>query len=243
MTAIRVLVLNSGSSSVKYQLLDMRDSTRLAVRPGRADRRGDLPAAAHPADRRRRRAPRADRPDRRPRGGAEGGRPRSWPRTGSAWTPPSWPRSGTGWCTAGMQFTEPTVDRRRGARRRSSGCPGGAAAQPGQPHRHPYARRRCARTCRRSPSSTPRSTRRCRSRRPATRSTWRPPTRTASAATASTAPRTRTSPGQTAELLGKAPEEVNVIVLHLGNGASASAVRGRAVRGHLHGADPAWRGW
>ncbi|KIZ14052.1 acetate kinase [Streptomyces natalensis] len=31
---------------------------------------------------------------------------------------------------------------------------------------------------------------------------------------------------KTAELLGKAPEEVNVIVLHLGNGASASAVRG-----------------
>jgi acetate kinase len=30
----------------------------------------------------------------------------------------------------------------------------------------------------------------------------------------------------TAELLGKAPEEVNVIVLHLGNGASASAVKG-----------------
>ncbi|MFF1676671.1 acetate kinase [Streptomyces sp. NPDC058256] len=30
----------------------------------------------------------------------------------------------------------------------------------------------------------------------------------------------------TAELLGKTPEEVNVIVLHLGNGASASAVRG-----------------
>ncbi|MGV9554624.1 acetate kinase [Streptomyces sp. NPDC003401] len=29
-----------------------------------------------------------------------------------------------------------------------------------------------------------------------------------------------------AELLGRAPEEVNVIVLHLGNGASASAVRG-----------------
>ncbi len=31
---------------------------------------------------------------------------------------------------------------------------------------------------------------------------------------------------KTAELLGRAPEEVNVIVLHLGNGASASAVRG-----------------
>ncbi|MDI3386067.1 acetate kinase [Streptomyces sp. B-S-A8] len=31
---------------------------------------------------------------------------------------------------------------------------------------------------------------------------------------------------RTAELLGRRPEEVNVIVLHLGNGASASAVRG-----------------
>ncbi|MFJ6633250.1 acetate kinase [Streptomyces sp. NPDC091376] len=31
MTASRVLVLNSGSSSVKYQLLDMRDGSRLAV--------------------------------------------------------------------------------------------------------------------------------------------------------------------------------------------------------------------
>ncbi|MFH8880860.1 acetate kinase [Streptomyces californicus] len=31
---------------------------------------------------------------------------------------------------------------------------------------------------------------------------------------------------KTAELLGRAPEEVNVIVLHLGNGASASAVEG-----------------
>ena len=31
MTATRILVLNSGSSSVKYQLLDMRDDTRLAV--------------------------------------------------------------------------------------------------------------------------------------------------------------------------------------------------------------------
>ena len=30
-TATRVLVLNSGSSSVKYQLLDMRDGSRLAV--------------------------------------------------------------------------------------------------------------------------------------------------------------------------------------------------------------------
>lgn len=31
MSSTRVLVLNSGSSSVKYQLLDMRDGSRLAV--------------------------------------------------------------------------------------------------------------------------------------------------------------------------------------------------------------------
>ncbi len=44
--------------------------------------------------------------------------------------------------------------------------------------------------------------------------------------TASTAPRTRMCPGRRPSLLGRAPEDVNVIVLHLGNGASASAVRG-----------------
>ncbi len=49
---------------------------------------------------------------------------------------------------------------------------------------------------------------------------------TASAATASTAPRTPTSRGRRPPLLGKDPADVNVIVLHLGNGASASAVRG-----------------
>jgi len=40
MTATRVLVLNSGSSSVKYQLLDMRDSSRLAV--GLVERIGEV---------------------------------------------------------------------------------------------------------------------------------------------------------------------------------------------------------
>ena len=43
---------------------------------------------------------------------------------------------------------------------------------------------------------------------------------------------------ETAKLLGKAPEDVNVIVLHLGNGASASAVARRPLRGHLDGAHP-----
>ena len=44
---------------------------------------------------------------------------------------------------------------------------------------------------------------------------------------------------RTAQLLGKDPSEVNVIVLHLGNGASASAVRRGPLRGHLDGHDPA----
>lgn len=44
---------------------------------------------------------------------------------------------------------------------------------------------------------------------------------------------------KTAALLGKDPSEVNVIVLHLGNGASASAVAERPLCGHLDGADPA----
>ena len=46
-SATRVLVLNSGSSSVKYQLLDMRDGTPAGRGPRRADRRGDLAAQAH----------------------------------------------------------------------------------------------------------------------------------------------------------------------------------------------------
>lgn len=51
--AVRVLVLNSGSSSVKYQLLDMRDRTRLAV--GLVERIGEEPpCCATPRERRAR---------------------------------------------------------------------------------------------------------------------------------------------------------------------------------------------
>lgn len=46
---------------------------------------------------------------------------------------------------------------------------------------------------------------------------------------------------KTAELLGKAPEDVNVIVLHLGNGASASAVAGGRCVETSMGLTP-WRG-
>ena len=49
---------------------------------------------------------------------------------------------------------------------------------------------------------------------------------TGSAATASTARRTPSSPARAAELLGRPVEDTNLVVLHLGNGASATAVRG-----------------
>ncbi|MGW0558805.1 acetate kinase [Streptomyces sp. NPDC002926] len=65
MTATRVLVLNSGSSSVKYQLLDMRDTGRLAV--GLVERIGEVtsrlvhtPLAGGGAGKRERTGPIAD---------------------------------------------------------------------------------------------------------------------------------------------------------------------------------------
>ena len=52
------------------------------------------------------------------------------------------------------------------------------------------------------------------------------PTSTRSAATASTAPRTQYVSRATADLLGRQLSDLNQVVLHLGNGCSASAIRG-----------------
>ncbi|WP_274562136.1 acetate kinase [Streptomyces spiramyceticus] len=64
-TATRILVLNSGSSSVKYQLLDMRDHSRLAI--GLVERIGEqtsrlvhTPLTGDGADKRERTGPIAD---------------------------------------------------------------------------------------------------------------------------------------------------------------------------------------
>ena len=146
----------------------------------------------------------------------------------AARTWPGWPRSGTGWCTAARAFTAPTlIDDEVRRRDRGAGA-ARPAAQPGQPHRHRGGPRAAARTCRRSPSSTPRSTRRSRRARGHLRDRrrdWRDALR-GSAGTASTAPRTRTSPGAPPSCWAGRSAEVNVIVLHLGNGASACAVAG-----------------
>lgn len=98
-TATRVLVLNSGSSSVKYQLLDMRDGARLAV--GLVERIGEETSRlAHTplatgGDKRETEGPIADHEAALKAVAAE------LSADGLGLDSPSWPRSGTGWCTAG----------------------------------------------------------------------------------------------------------------------------------------------
>lgn len=96
--ATRVLVLNSGSSSVKYQLLDMRDSSRLAV--GLVERIGEGTSllrhtALTTGETRERDAEFADHEAALKAVAAE------LAVDGLGLDSPSWPRSATGWCTAG----------------------------------------------------------------------------------------------------------------------------------------------
>ncbi len=84
----------------------------------------------------------------------------------------------------------------------------------------------CSPTCRRWRSSTPRSTRRCRRTPTPTPSRWPCARSTGSAATASTARRTPSCPGRPRPCWAGRWRTSTSIVLHLGNGASAAAVRG-----------------
>lgn len=96
----RVLVLNSGSSSVKYQLLDMRDRSRLAS--GLVERIGEetsrlvhTPLSGDGGEPREREGRIADH-DEALKAAAE-----ELAADGLGLDSPSWRRSGTGWCTAG----------------------------------------------------------------------------------------------------------------------------------------------
>lgn len=104
MTATRVLVLNSGSSSLKYQLLDMRDATRLAVglveRIGEQTSRLKHTCLATEAGREQS-GPIADH-DAALKAVAE-----ELARDGLGLDSPNWPRSGTGWCTAACSSPSP----------------------------------------------------------------------------------------------------------------------------------------
>lgn len=95
--ATRVLVLNAGSSSVKYQLIDMVDGARLAS--GLVERigEGNGRIAHTPPDGVRRETVQVF-PD---HGAALKAVAEELAADGLGLDSPSWPRSATGWCTAG----------------------------------------------------------------------------------------------------------------------------------------------
>lgn len=99
-TPTRVLVLNSGSSSVKYQLLDMADGSRLAA--GLVERIGEetsrlvhTPLQGGGGEKREKNGPIADH------AAALKAVAEELAADGLGLDSPSWPRSATGWCTAG----------------------------------------------------------------------------------------------------------------------------------------------
>jgi acetate kinase len=221
-TGTRILVLNSGSSSVKYQLLDMRDESRLAV--GLVERIGEqtsrlrhTPLAG--GETREFNGPIADH-DAALKAVAE-----ELSKDGLGLDSPELAAIGHRVVHGGMFFTEPTViddeviaeiERLipvaplhnpanltgiRTARALRPDLPQVAVFDTAFHTTMPEAAARYA--------IDPKIADRHRIRRYGFHGT--------SHAYVSRA---------TAKLLGKSPEEVNVIVLHLGNGASASAVRG-----------------
>ncbi|MES4888993.1 acetate kinase [Streptomyces sp. NPDC096012] len=226
MTATRVLVLNSGSSSVKYQLLDMRDARRLAR--GLVERIGEQTSRLEhtcltSGDTRERRGPIADH-DAALKAVAE-----ELGRDGLGLDSPELAAVGHRVVHGGMFFTEPTVvdDEVLTEIERLipvaplhnpanlTGIRTAQAMRPDLPQvavfdtafhtTMPEAAARYA--------IDPKIADRHRIRRYGFHGT-------------SHAYVSR----ETARLLGKDPAEVNVIVLHLGNGASASAVeKGRCV--------------
>ncbi|MGV9787849.1 acetate kinase [Streptomyces sp. NPDC003435] len=226
MTPTRVLVLNSGSSSLKYQLLDMRDSSRLAV--GLVERIGEqtsqlrhTPLAT--GETREQSGPIADH-ETALKAVAE-----ELARDGLGLDSPELAAIGHRVVHGGMFFTEPTVidDSVLTEIERLipvaplhnpanlTGIRTAMALRPDLPQVavfdtafHTSMPESSARY-----AIDPKIADRYRIRRYGFHGT-------------SHAYVSR----ETARLLGKAPEEVNVIVLHLGNGASASAVeRGRCV--------------
>ncbi|MFD8258121.1 acetate kinase [Streptomyces griseoluteus] len=226
MTPTRVLVLNSGSSSLKYQLLDMRDSSRLAV--GLVERIGEQTSRLRhtlvaTGETREHSGPIADH-ETALKSVAE-----ELTRDGLGLDSPELAAIGHRVVHGGMFFTEPTVidDSVLTEIERLipvaplhnpanlTGIRTATALRPDLPQVavfdtafHTSMPESSARY-----ALDPKIADRYRIRRYGFHGT-------------SHAYVSR----ETARLLGKAPEEVNVIVLHLGNGASASAVeRGRCV--------------
>lgn len=224
MTATRVLVLNSGSSSVKYQLLDMRDRSRLAV--GLVERIGEAgsrlkhtPLTGGGAESREREEPIADH-DAALRAVAE-----ELSADGLGLDSPELAAIGHRVVHGGLKFTEPTVIDDAVLKEIERLVPVAPLHNPAN-----ITGIRTAQALRPDlPQVAVFDT---------AFHTTMPESAARYAMDVATADQHRvrrygfhgTSHAYvsraTAELLGKAPEDVNVIVLHLGNGASASAVRG-----------------
>ncbi|AZM55607.1 acetate kinase [Streptomyces sp. WAC 01529] len=224
MTATRVLVLNSGSSSVKYQLLDMRDSSRLAV--GLVERIGEetsrlkhTPLTGGGAESREREEPIADH-EAALRAVAD-----ELAADGLGLDSPELAAIGHRVVHGGLKFTEPTVIDDAVLKEIERLVPVAPLHNPAN-----ITGIRTAQALRPDlPQVAVFDT---------AFHTTMPESAARYAIDVATADEHRvrrygfhgTSHAyvsrKTARLLGKAPEDVNVIVLHLGNGASASAVRG-----------------
>ncbi|MFG2479298.1 acetate kinase [Streptomyces fagopyri] len=222
MTATRVLVLNSGSSSLKYQLLDMRDSSRLAT--GLVERIGERTSrlkhtALTTGETRETAGPVTDHAAALKAVAEELG------RDGLGLDSPELAAIGHRVVHGGSSFTEPAI------------VDDAVLAEierliPLAPLHNP-ANLTGIRTARSLRPDLPQV-----AVFDTAFHTTMPESAARYAIDVSTADRYRirrygfhgTSHAyvsrETAKLLGKAPRDVNVIVLHLGNGASASAVRG-----------------
>ncbi|MEI5526318.1 acetate kinase [Streptomyces brasiliscabiei] len=223
MTATRVLVLNSGSSSVKYQLLDMRDSGRLAM--GLVERIGEetsrlkhTPLAGGGASRERT-GPIADH-EAALKAVAE-----ELAADGLGLDSPELAAIGHRVVHGGQSFTEPTVIDEAVLAEIERLIPVAPLHNPAN-----LTGIRTARALRPDLPQVAVFDTAFHTTMPESAARYAIDVETADALRIRRYGFHGTSHAYvsraTAELLGKDPSEVNVIVLHLGNGASASAVEG-----------------
>lgn len=224
MTATRVLVLNSGSSSVKYQLLDMRDHSRLAV--GLVERIGEetsrlkhTPPTGGGAEPREREEPIADH-EAALRAVAE-----ELSADGLGLDSPELAAIGHRVVHGGLKFTEPTVIDDAVLTEIERLVPVAPLHNPAN-----ITGIRTAQALRPDLPQVAVFDTAFHTTMPESAARYAMDVKTADEHRVRRYGFHGTSHAyvsrRTAKLLGKAPEDVNVIVLHLGNGASASAVRG-----------------
>ncbi|WPO71288.1 MULTISPECIES: acetate kinase [unclassified Streptomyces] len=224
MTATRVLVLNSGSSSVKYQLLDMRDSSRLAV--GLVERIGEetsrlkhTPLTGGDARSREREEPIADHEAALRAVAAE------LAADGLGLDSPELAAIGHRVVHGGLRFTAPTVITDEVLKEIERLVPVAPLHNPAN-----ITGIRTAQALRPDLPQVAVFDTAFHTTMPESAARYAIDVRTADEHRVRRYGFHGTSHAyvsrETAKLLGKAPEDVNVIVLHLGNGASASAVRG-----------------